>query len=186
MRRRLGLITLGCFAVHAVGCYSRGVASDVLWACQIAVAVLGVGLIGRSPQWTGAACLGILLGTPLWLIDVLCGAELIPTSLGTHVGGFVVAVLTVRSTGLPRGSWWRTWLGGAALQQLTRVVTEPSRNINAAFEVYDRFQTVWNSYPAYLAALGTTVALCLWCGECSLRRVCRSTAASFWSDGASS
>lgn len=184
MRRWLGWIALGCFGVHALGCIARGDSSDALWTCHMAVAALGVGLLIRSPRCASVGCLWIILGTPLWALDVACGAEFVPTSLATHVGGFVVAVLTIRSAGLASRTWLFAWFGGAALQQACRWLTDPVLNVNAAFEVYDRFRPLLNSYAAYLAALGIIGASCLWSCEYVLRRLVSQTDAAFWSDGA--
>ena len=186
MRLWLGTIAMVCFAVHALGCATRGVLGDVLWTCHMAVAALAVGLICRSPQAASVGCLWILLGTPMWAVDLACGAELIPTSLATHVGGFVVALLTVRAAGLLRGIWWRALLYGAALQQVCRWVTDPSRNINASFEVYDRFRPLVSSYAAYLLLLAVIAGACLWGGEVLLRRLFPRSNAAFWADGATS
>ena len=122
-----------------------------------------------------------------------CGAGLVGTAMGgansrgfRTGGGFVVAVIAVRNGGLPQGCWWRAWLCGAALQQLTRVVTEPSRNINAAFAVYERFSSLLGSYAAYLASLGLIAAVCLWSSELLIRRYYSVMNAEFWSEGARS
>lgn len=182
MRRRLGLISLGCFAIHAIGCLVRGVPGDVLWTCHMAVAALAVGLLSGSPRWAGIGCLWIMVGTPMWALDVAFGAELIPTSLATHVGGFIVALLTVRADGLAKGSWWAALLSGVALQQTCRWVTDPSRNINAAFEVYDRFRPFVSSYVAYLALLALIGGVCLLIGEVLLRRLFPRSNAAFWTE----
>lgn len=186
MRRWLGLIALGCFAIHATGCLLRGVPGDALWTCHMAVAALAVGLLSGSPRWAGIGCLWIIFGTPMWVLDVAFGAELIPTSLATHVGGFVVALLTVRAAGLEKGSWWAALLSGAALQQVCRWVTDPSRNINASFEVYDRFRPLVSSYAAYLLLLALIAGMLLWGGELLLRRLFPRSSATFWSSGRTS
>lgn len=180
MRKTLGVMAGLCFVTHAAGCVARGVAAEALWACHVAVAVMGLGLLLGWPKLAGAGILGILVGTPAWASDVAMGAPLVPTSLATHVGGFVIAILALRAGGLPTHCWWGAWLGGAALQQICRWMTPPSLNVNAAFATYARFDAAFPSYEAYLIALGAAIAAILWLTEFVVRRTVRASDPKFW------
>jgi hypothetical protein len=113
----------------------------------------------------------LVVGTPLWLLDLAGGAELVTTSFLTHGGGLIVGLTALCRSGMPCGAWWKTLVALAALQQVCRWTTSETLNINAAFAVYDRFQGWFPSYAWYLAALAPLTGLLLWIAELGLRRL---------------
>ena len=150
---RLGGVVLATFVVHLGACVLSGHWTEVLWACHMAAAALGLGLLVGSDTLAGIGAFCILVGTPLWAIDVALGAPLAPTSILTHVSGWVVAIHKVSRGHLPVGLWWKTPLSLALLQNICRWVTPVELNINAAFEVYPSVAAWFPGYASYLLAL---------------------------------
>ncbi len=173
MRIGLGLLALGLYAIHAANCIRLGCGEEALWVCHVATAAIGVGLLARMRLGLAAGCYCLAVGTPLWLVELMLGNDVLATSYGTHLGGFVVGWLGLGLglLPLPRGAWWQTVLGLAALQQICRWWTSEAANVNAAFAVYPRFAPLFPSYGWYLGALVVVSASVFWLLEHALRRV---------------
>lgn len=77
----LGVLALSFSAVHGGYHLLQGRPHDVLWICTLAPALVGVGLLGAGPGWVGVGVLWLLVGLPLWLLDLVGGGEFLPTSL---------------------------------------------------------------------------------------------------------
>lgn len=170
MNSTLGILSLVLFTVHATACWLAGRGAEALWSCHLATAVTGAGLVLRCPAGAAVGCFWSLIGGPFWLLDIATGAELVPTSILTHLGGFLVAVAAVRRMPVPRHAWVWSVAGLAALQQLCRWTTPPAANVNAAFAVYGRFDGWFPSYGCYLAALALVASTCFWALQQLLQR----------------
>jgi hypothetical protein len=144
-----GGLALGCYLAHAVDCVLRGHVEDLLWTCNVASAVIALGLLARRPAITAPGTVVLAAGMPLWVADLAAGGEFIPTSIFTHVGSLAVGIWSARADGIPRHTWWRALVGMAALQVVTRAVTPPAANVNMAFSVYAPARALTTSYPLY-------------------------------------
>lgn len=175
--RAAGVAALGCYAVHGTERVLSGAPEDLLWMCHLGTLLIGLGLLGfdrrAGPSLLTIGLCWLSFGTPLWLLDVFAGGELIVTSMLTHVGGPVLGLYGARHLPAPRGVWWRASLALLALQGSCRLVTPPASNVNLSFAVATGWESTFPSFPAYavmLTALGAvTFCLC----ELLLRR--------FWS-----
>jgi hypothetical protein len=172
--RAAGVAALGCYAVHATERVLSGWPEDLLWACHLGTVLIGVGLVGFDRR-AGAPLLMIGLcwlafGTPLWLLDVCSGGELVKTSLFTHVGGPLIGLYGARHVPAPRGMWWRASLALLALQGLCRLVTPPASNVNLSFAVASGWESMFPSFPLYAAMLTALGAASFWLCEALLRR----------------
>ena len=130
--------------------------------CHVGTILVAVGLFTGAPGPNAVGLAWLVLGVGLWVLDLLGGGELLPTSLLTHVGGPALGVYGVRRLGAPAGVWWRAVVGFAALQLLTRAITPAASNVNVAFRPWGGWETRFPSYLAYeafLLALGATGAL---------------------------
>ncbi len=169
----LGLIALGCYAVHAAFHAVRGHAFDALWACHIAVLLISAGAFLGQARWAAIGVLWLSFGNALWLLDLLGGGEFFPTSLLTHVVGLVIGVVVVRRLGWPFPSWWAAALAFLLLLGVTRALTPRAANVNLAFGVAPGWESLFPSYPAYLALLVAFGALTFFLVELGLRRALR-------------
>jgi hypothetical protein len=167
----LGLLALACFALHCGNCVVQGRGADTLWACHVAAAAVGLGLLAGSATLVGIGGFWLAVGTPLWTLDVLGGAEFLLTSVLTHAGGLVLGLAGLRRLGVPRHVWWKALLALGALQLLCRWLTPPAGNVNAAFAVYSRFEGCFGSYASYELTLAGTSAVLFLALELGLRRL---------------
>lgn len=129
----LGLLGVAGYATHAGYHILTGHPEDVLWICHVSALLIGLGLIAGSPLLNAAGLLCATLGLPSWLLYLLSGEPLIPTSLLTHVLGPALGLWGIRHFGFPRSAWWVAWILVGALTLLSRVVTPAAANVNLAF-----------------------------------------------------
>jgi hypothetical protein len=170
-----GALALAFIAAHAAVRLARGEATSLLWSCNVGNLVLGIGLLLGQPRIVAIMALWIAIGLPLWVLDLFSTDDFVATSVLTHVGGLTVAIVGVRELGFPRGSWWRAHVALTALQQVSRLVTPASENVNLSGGVYEPWKPYFHSYPVYyvLASAGIcfgfflveTVGLWLMAGE---------------------
>lgn len=164
--RSLGAVALSCFFVNAIGAGWLSHWAHGLWACHVATAVLGFGLLIGCSSLAAMGALCLTVGTPLWGLDVVCGAPISPTSVYSHVLGLLVSAIFIhRETHLqcwPHGSWWKTLLWLGLLQGLTRLLTPAEQNVNAAFQVYRSVASYLPSYLVYWLVLLFAGGTVLW------------------------
>ena len=167
----LGLLAIGCYAVHWGYHLWHGHPANGLWACHLAALVVGIGLLLGSPATLAVGVLWLAIGVPLWIVDVATGGEFTPTSLLTHVGGSIVGIIGLWQLGMPEQAWWKALLALAILQQVCRWITPPKENVNVAFTVYRGMKRWFPSYRWYCLALGLAVGLYFFAAEYGLRQV---------------
>jgi hypothetical protein len=152
-RRAWGAIAVAGYAVHAATHAWRGQPEHLLWACHLGALCVGIGLLLRSPALNAVGFLWLCVGNVLWGIDLFGGGEFIATSLFTHLLGWGIGGVGVAHLGMPRHSWARALLAFLALQQLCRLATPPTANINLAHAVWTGWEASFASYWAYQALL---------------------------------
>lgn len=150
---RFGVLALGCYAVHGGVHLYRHEPEDLLWACHLGAAFVGVGLLASSALLNGIGTLFLCLGTPLWILDLLEGGEFLPSSCLTHLGGLAIGLYGVRRLGMPRATWWMTTAALVALIVICRFVTSPSANVNVAFAVPHAWEGHFPSHRSYLVTM---------------------------------
>jgi hypothetical protein len=163
-----GVAALAGYAIHGVFHLRHGRPEDLLWTCHLGAALVGVGLIAASGRraWgasvDGVGALWLLLGTPLWLLDLAGGGEFFPTSLGTHVVGLAMGLVGVWKLGMPRGTWWKATAALVALMGLCRLVTPREANVNVAFAIQHGWEEHFASHASYLACMIAFAAGYFW------------------------
>jgi len=156
--RALGAIALACFAAHAIDILVHHDAANLLWSCNVGAATAALGLLVRRPLLVATGAVMLILGEPLWLIDLSTGGEWMWTSPLTHVGVLAVALIGARRLGVPRSTWaWSTAAIGAATAA-ARLLGPPDDNINLAFAL-PRGWAWFPSHRLYMVCLGTTIGL---------------------------
>ena len=156
---KFGVAALVCYAVHATFHLVHGRPQELLWACHLGAALVGVGLLCSSATMNGIGLLFLLMGTPLWLMDLAGGGEFYPTSCFTHLGGLAIGLYGARRLGLPSGAWWKTVAALVTLILICRLVTPPPANVNVAFAIYPPWDKVFSSHLVYLATMMTAAAV---------------------------
>lgn len=183
---KYGAAALACYSAHAIFHLINGRPEDLLWACHLGAALVGIGLlvaagsgiraassVGLSvcgAMLNGIGTLFLILGTPLWLMDLAGGGVFYPTSSLTHLGGLAIGLYGVRRLGMPRGVWWKAIAAMIGLILLCRLVTPPQSNVNVAFAVYASAAKIFSSHLVYLATMLSAAAAYFFVVEYALRR----------------
>src|SRR3972149_3134011 len=95
----LGCLSLVFYAVHAGYHVFDGHPENGLWMCHVAAVLVGVGLIARSAAANAIGVLCLLVGLPLWVLDLVGGDRFLPTSLLADVGALVIGLAGVGGRG---------------------------------------------------------------------------------------
>jgi hypothetical protein len=152
----LGVIGTSGYLTHAGYHVLSGHPEDALWVCHVAALLVAFGLIAGSSVLNTVGLLCATLGLPSWLLYLLSGEPLIPTSLLTHVLGPALGLVGVRRLGLARSGWWVALGFVGALTLVSRLITPEASNVNLAFGPIEGL-SLWNvGGPAHLA---------LWLGQ---------------------
>ena len=158
MEVALGLLACLFYAVHAAHFIARRQQENVLWFCHLGALLVGFGLMLRWPLANAVGFLWLTIGTPLWLVYVATGGELLPGSVLTHFGGVAFGLVGLRRFGLPRGAWWKALAALVPVLFLTRLVTPPAANVNLAFAVWPGWEWLFPSHLVYLLCLASLSA----------------------------
>jgi len=129
------------------------VPGDMLWMCNIALLLTALGLACRCAPLCTVAFAWLVFGTPIWIVDLFTGGQALVMSFFSHFGGLALAIYSLWTLGVARGSWWQGTLGFLALQQLCRWVTPPDLNVNLAHGVWVGWEDAFPSYFWYMAML---------------------------------
>lgn len=152
---RLGILALVFFAVQASVHVYGGLPDHALWVCNVATAIVGIGLLIPSATVNAVGTFWLTVGLPFWILDLTLRTAFLPSTLLPHLGGIVIGYLGLRRLGLPTTTWWISVVGLGGLVLVSRAVTRPSQNVNLAYGPYSG--TV-NLVPSHFGQLAMTFA----------------------------
>jgi len=162
--RLLGFLPLCFFIVRGIEyIIVAKTPEQILWSCHISNLMLAAGLFMGSPFLIRVAVLWLILGVPPWIVDMVWSKQITLVRVFSHLGGFIVAILAIRWVGAKRGSWIPSLIYFVILQQITRLLTDPTpyTNVNVAHFAYGPMKDWFASYWTYLVANTSAVALLL-------------------------
>jgi hypothetical protein len=149
-----GLVASSAYAAHATRQLIHDRPGNLLWACHVAVALVGLGALVRWPAAVAVGTLVLAVGLPMWAIDVAIGGEFFWTSVLTHFGGLGAGVIALRRLGgLPSRAWWCAMLVVALLIAVSRLTTAPWENVNLAYHTWGPFQQWFPAGPSHFLFL---------------------------------
>ena len=166
----IGALSLTAFGIHGGGHVMRGTAHDILWACNVAAALLSFGCLRRKPLAAAVSLLWLSFGTPMWLLDLMTGGELIATSLLVHVLCVPLGALAVREMGLPKRSWLWATVALLALMLLSRFVTPAASNVNLSHAVHAGWEQTFPRHDVYILMFTVLGAAVFFVAEMLWRR----------------
>ena len=144
--RLLGLLPIG-FVGWAYATYDHP--AHLLWLCNVCNLLLAVALLTDNLRLLWVATLWLVLGTPLWVMDIFVKDRFYPHSVFTHVVAPVLGLVAVRGRAAPAWTWILAVALGLAAQAVCRLWTPPALNINVSHATY-RAMTGWfDSYIVY-------------------------------------
>lgn len=155
----LGMAALACFAVYAGYEVRFGRIEYLLWSCNVATLLVAIGLLMHWPTCNALGFFWLVLGVPLWILDLLTGAGCHFFSIFTHLGGLLLGLAGTRLLGLPGGVWWQAVATLYLLHLASRWVTPEVENINLAYRVWTGWEAYFPSHRVYILLLmaGTAV-----------------------------
>jgi len=151
--RWLGLLGVAFFATHAFVLIGREEGSHALWSCHLANLVIAAGLLLRRSDLNAIGFHWLLIGLPMWAMDVTIDAEFLPTSTLTHLGGFLLGIVGIHALGFPRGAWWKASAGLVILWFLSRAITPGAANVNMSDRAWYGWETDHVPFAVYLLGL---------------------------------
>lgn len=169
-----GAAALACWLVHGGHHVASGTAHDLLWGCNVAVPLLAVGTFFGHRLASAVALSWLAFGTPIWLLDLATGKNMIPTSVLVHLVAPAIGVDAARRLGWPTGAWRWACVAAIFLLVATRLVGSERTNVNLAFRVHDGWEDRFRSHPLFLLLLVLTSALVFFLVERVALRLLRS------------
>lgn len=165
-RRSLGLFPLAFFVWSATANAMAGEAANALWVCNVANLTLGLGLLAAHAPLTWISMLWLVVGTPVFVLDTIAGADPSLHSWFTHFGSTIIAIVALRGAPKPRHVWLMGLGYMLALFVLSRLLTPPELNVNVAFAVWGPLGKVFPDFWVYtvfnLASFAGALALAEW------------------------
>jgi len=166
----LGVLGLACYAAAAVHEIWIGQPESLWWACYVGAAAVALGLLLKWPTWNAIGLLWLLLGVPLWIIELFTGTGCHFISAFPHLGGLALGLVGVRLLGLPQGVWWKAVAALYVLHWASRWLTPEQENINLAFRVWEGWEAYFPSHSTYILSLLTLACVLFISTEFVLRR----------------
>ncbi len=148
-----GAIALSFFAIHGGRQLWNSRPENLLWACHLACAVIGLGLLLRSKEINAIGVLLLTVGVPTWLVNLFFDGEFFATSVLTHVGGLTLGVIGLRRLGLPARAWRHALASAALLILICRLATPVGRNVNLAFDAWGPLRAYCPTQTAHICLL---------------------------------
>src|SRR5215467_7305179 len=116
----LGMVALALFTTREIVFISRSQSENGLWACYVALLLIGVGLLVRSAACNAVGTFWLTVGLPLWIVDMLAAGGTESTSVLTHISGVILGYTGMKQLGLPSRTWVFSILGLAVLIGISR------------------------------------------------------------------
>jgi hypothetical protein len=147
--RLLGLIPLMLFGARCIELKNQGEIPHILWICHISNLLIAVGIFLGWTELIRISTLWLIIGAPLWPIDIVRTGIMEVTSFGTHYIGLAIGLLIIRQLGMGKYSWLYALTWFLLLQQAARLFTPPELNINLAHSIYPGWEDYFSGYWQY-------------------------------------
>jgi hypothetical protein len=147
--RPAGLLGVAFYVAHAIALVRLDMAPHVLWSCHVANLVVAGGILFRRPDLNAVGFLWLLIGLPMWFVDLAVRGEFHPTATLTHVSGFLLSAVAAHAFGFTRGAWWKASAGLIVLWLVSRLLTPQAANVNVAWRGWYGFETDHAPYAVY-------------------------------------
>lgn len=160
--RLLGFLPLSFFIARWIYFQGHGGASQILWMCHFSNLTLAIGLLLNLPILVGISAYWLVLAIPFWVIDVIIFGMEGLTSLATHAGGTLIALLALSRIHPPRRIWTYALAWHLFLQAVSRFFTPSELNINFAHAVYRGWERFFPEYFSYWLLVTVSAGMALY------------------------
>ncbi len=161
--RWCGLLPLPALLWHSAYTAIMLDAHYLFFVCYSANLILGIGIYARSGLMVGTGAGWCLIAFPLWLYYAILNSDWEISGVAFHTCGILVGLVALKNYRLP-GYTWCAGLGLALiLQFLSRMFTDPTLNVNAAFRIYDGWEGLFPNYAVYVVVMFLGFAAFFFC-----------------------
>lgn len=124
----------------------RGHLDELWWLCHVATACMAIGLAaGWARVVAGAWVYHLVWGVPVWLLDAIATRSALPSSIAAHVAPLVIGGAWLARRPWPGGVALPAWMVGVSVMIVSRPLTVPAHNVNAAYAVWPPLAGVFPS-----------------------------------------
>jgi hypothetical protein len=166
----IGGLSILFYVIHSVSWIIKGVPANLLWTCHLASLFIGIAIIFRIPLLNSLSVLWLSIGNIIWAIYLFSGGDFEPTSTLTHWGGLITGLIGIYKMGIPKYSTIWSMAVLFIIQQISKLVTPESENINLAFRIDEGSVKYFSSYPVFFLYLGVVSVICFSAMEWLCRR----------------
>jgi hypothetical protein len=158
----LGVVPLLLFATYLYAAIAENRAAESLWMCHVSNVFLGIGMLLQRFALVRMVFPWLVVGVPLWLIDVASSGDERVVSTVSHIGGILVGLYAIWCVRVPANPWLPALLLFMLFRQLCRWLTPASLNVNLSHSVYTGWEDWFSNYPIYWVVTTLLAAACLW------------------------
>lgn len=148
------------WALHAAELVYRASPWDLLWTCNLAPLLVAAGCAFGRPVAVAVGVCWLTYGTPMWLLDMLGGGDIMASSFASHLGVLVMGLIATRRLGWPRDSWIAAIAAATVVAALTRLVSPPAHNVNVVFRVWSGWEDHFARHDVYFLLTWAGGAAC--------------------------
>jgi hypothetical protein len=126
---------------------------NMVWVCHVGSLLVGLGLVFRKPLLNATGFFWVSIGIPLWVYNLTSGSSSVIYSYLTHWGGLINGLLGIYIMGIPKRSYIYSAIALSVFACATRFITPPGENINLIHSIWPGWETVFPSFPVFLAII---------------------------------
>lgn len=149
----LGFSAAFFYAIHSVVLMWEHQPYNLLWACSLGCWFIGVGLMFRLEFPFFVGMFWLILGTPIWLMNVIYSGEFMITSAITNIGGLAIAFLGLRYLKVKKFSWAVAMGALIFLGVICRFFTPSFSNVNLSHGIWKGWEHIFPSHALYLLTI---------------------------------
>ncbi|MBI4396076.1 MAG: hypothetical protein HY548_03205 [Elusimicrobia bacterium] len=142
-----------------------GKVAESLWMCHVSNLFLAAGMVFHQPLLIRAAIPWLIVGVPLWIIDMWRVRMIIPASVVSHLGGITIGLLALKRAGTGPSMWMASFVFYLLIQFICRWITPRRLNVNLAHRVYDGVKPYFPDYRTFWISVTSLTAIVLWSVE---------------------
>jgi hypothetical protein len=150
------------FGARYIELASQGKIAHILWICHTSSLVIALGFFICQIELIRVSVLWLIIGAPLWPIEIIRTGIMELTSIGTHYVALLVGLLVIRRQGMGKYSWVYALMWFLFLQHLTRLYTPSELNINLSSAAYPGWERFFPSYWQYWLFITGLSVISLW------------------------
>jgi hypothetical protein len=160
--RLLGLLPLVFFLAQVVHYSHDGGVGNLAWMCNVGNLLLAIGLFLNHKELIRAAAIWTIPGLGIWFWFVWLSGGTNWSSMLAHVGGILVGLVVLQRVRMDHIAWFYAFVWYLFMQIVSRAITAPDLNVNAAHKIQTGWESAFSSYWKFWLVMTVVVAIGLW------------------------